>query len=157
MNVGVSGHQSIPPDALRFITQGIDQILTQVSGPLTGISSLAAGADQLFANAVLARGGSLQIVIPASHYDTTFGSVRDREAYESLLERAASVEQLPYDKPSEQAFLAAGKRIVDRARLLIAVWDGLPSRGKGGTADVVAYARDRGVPVKIIWPRGILR
>ncbi|MFG2222777.1 hypothetical protein [Streptomyces sp. NPDC048644] len=44
--------------------------------------------------------------------------------------------------------------LVDR---LIAVWDGQPARGYGGTADVVAYARSTGVPVEVVWPDGATR
>jgi len=32
-----------------------------------------------------------------------------------------------------------------------------PARGYGGTADVVAEARQRGVPLTIIWPEGASR
>jgi hypothetical protein len=46
---------------------------------------------------------------------------------------------------------------VDRSSVLVAVWDGQPARGLGGTADVVAYARQRGVPMEVIWPRGATR
>jgi hypothetical protein len=38
----------------------------------------------------------------------------------------------------------AGRVVVDRSSVLVAAWDGQPSRGLGGTADVVAYARERG-------------
>ena len=41
--------------------------------------------------------------------------------------------------------------------MLVAVWDGQPARGLGGTADVVAYARQRGVPMEVIWPQGATR
>jgi hypothetical protein len=41
--------------------------------------------------------------------------------------------------------------------VLVAVWDGQPSRGLEGTADVVAYANQRGVPVEVIWPEGATR
>ncbi len=40
---------------------------------------------------------------------------------------------------------------------LFAVWDGQPARGYGGTADVVTRARDRGRPVRVIWPDGATR
>jgi hypothetical protein len=46
---------------------------------------------------------------------------------------------------------------VDRSDVLLAVWDGRPARGFGGTGDVVAYARRRGVPVEVVWPRGAER
>jgi len=43
--------------------------------------------------------------------------------------------------------MAASRLMVDAADELFAVWDGQPARGHGGTADVVAYARERGKPV----------
>ena len=53
--------------------------------------------------------------------------------------------------------MAASKLMVDEADELYAVWDGKPARGYGRTADVVAYARDRGTPVRVIWPDGAER
>ncbi|MER5913805.1 hypothetical protein ABT124_25810, partial [Streptomyces sp. NPDC001982] len=50
-----------------------------------------------------------------------------------------------------------GELLVDQADELLAVWDGQPARGFGGTADVVAYAHRQGVPVRIIWPEGATR
>jgi hypothetical protein len=47
--------------------------------------------------------------------------------------------------------------VVQRSDVLLAVWDGLPARWFGGTGDVVAYARERGVPVEVVWPRGAER
>ena len=44
-----------------------------------------------------------------------------------------------------------------KADRLFAVWDGQPARGYGGTADVVAEARARGIPVTVIWPEGATR
>ena len=46
----------------------------------------------------------------------------------------------------------AGAAILDRSDMLLAVWDGSPSRGPGGTADMVTQARIRGMPVLIIDP-----
>ncbi|MGW5646007.1 hypothetical protein ACWEV3_27990 [Saccharopolyspora sp. NPDC003752] len=40
---------------------------------------------------------------------------------------------------------------------MLAVWDGQPARGFGGTADVVDSARKRGVDVTVIWPDGARR
>lgn len=53
--------------------------------------------------------------------------------------------------------MAGGRVVVDRSARLLAVWDGQPARGHGGTAGVVAYARKRGVPVEVIWPEGAAR
>jgi hypothetical protein len=64
---------------------------------------------------------------------------------------------LEHTESTEEAHMDAGKVVVDRSSVLLAVWDGQPSRGLGGTADVVAYARQRGVPVTVIWPEGASR
>lgn len=61
-----------------------------------------------------------------------------------------------------QAVLDAGGVLVavlpaSESDVLLAVWDGLPGRGPGGTADVVAYARSKGVPVTILWPEDAVR
>ena len=53
--------------------------------------------------------------------------------------------------------MAASKLMIDQADELYAVWDGKPARAYGGTADVVAYARDHDTPVAVIWPAGAER
>ncbi len=156
--LGITGHQSIPAPAIDFVTEALQREIVAVSrmGPLLGVSSLAAGADQLFASIVLRAGGSLHVVVPASEYETTFDDSGLRE-FRQLLQSAAEVEVLPYEAPTEEAFYAAGKRVVDLSEILLAVWDGRPSRGLGGTADVVRYAQEFNHDVHIIWPAGVTR
>ncbi|MGW4103078.1 hypothetical protein [Streptomyces sp. NPDC004976] len=57
----------------------------------------------------------------------------------------------------EQAYLGAGRWIVDHCDRLIAVWDGRPARGLGGTGNVVANARRTGVPVTVLWEPDVRR
>jgi hypothetical protein len=61
------------------------------------------------------------------------------------LAKASSVEILQTLGTAEDKYLASGKRIVEFADLLIAIWDGKPVKGKGGTTDTVAYALQRGI------------
>jgi len=157
MRIGLTGHQNIPSQALEYVTRGIADVLDRVKDELVGVSSLAAGADQLFASMVLERGGSLQLVIPCRRYEETFPDPEDLTNFRTLLERAVSVETLSFDEPSEEAYLAAGCRVVDLSDVLLAVWDGQPARGKGGTGDIVEYARNRATRVEIVWPKGITR
>jgi hypothetical protein len=51
----------------------------------------------------------------------------------------------------------ASIEMLRHAELLVAVWDGLPGRSFGGTADVVAHAQTNGTPVRVIWPEGATR
>jgi hypothetical protein len=157
MRIGMSGHQDIPEEAIAFVRRSITGILSKFGDDLVGVSSVAAGADQLFASLILEHGGRLHIIIPSEGYETTFSAPHDLGQFRSLLKRADTVEKLTYAEPSEDAFLAAGRRVVDNSDLLLAVWDGQPAKGKGGTADIVKYARDRGCKVEVIWPPGMKR
>lgn len=49
----------------------------------------------------------------------------------------------------QAAYEACGRHVVDHSDALLAVWDGEPSAGRGGTGDIVAYARARQRP--LIW------
>lgn len=154
--VGCTGHQQMPGAAVRHADTRLRELLEGVPS-LTGITSLAAGADQLFGRAVLDVGGALHAVIPCRRYEAAFQDAAARSAYEELLGAAARIDELPYGEPSEEAFFAAGKAIADACDRLVAVWDGEPARGLGGSGDVVAYARSLGRPVDIVWPDGLTR
>jgi hypothetical protein len=111
--------------------------------------------DRVVIRHVLSAGGALEIIIPAADYESTFDDALLN--YEVLVTEAARVETCPFKDPSESAFLYAGRRVVDRCDTLIAIWDGAPARGRGGTADIVSYARSIGRDVEIVWPTGMKR
>jgi len=157
MVVGVTGHQDIPDASRTFVKNGIERFFSHLAGEFTGISSLAAGADQLFAKIVVRLGGQLHIIIPCSKYEMTFKDTRDLDDFRDLLKKATFVETLNHIHPSGKAFLEAGYRVVELSQVLIAVWDGRNAKGKGGTADIVRYARDRGTEVVVVWPSGSAR
>jgi hypothetical protein len=154
--IGATGHQHIPGEAIAQVASGIDDVLRQHQADLVGVCSLAGGADQLFAQAVLDAGGALHVVVPCQRYDETF-SPGDLSRYHELLAAARGIEALEHPKPTEAAFLDAGYRVADLCDVLVAVWDGEPARGLGGTADVVEYARAAGREIAIIWPPCVVR
>lgn len=155
MKVGVTGHQDLPASAAVEMRQVIHELFRRY-GRITGICSLAAGADQLAAEAILELGGEVEVVLPCDRYAHTFNSKALTE-FNRLLSRATAVTVLPYPEPSESAFLAGGLVVVERSQRILAVWDGLPSRGLGGTADIVMYARALNRPVDVVWPTGEVR
>lgn len=154
--VGATGHQHIPSEATAHITSGIYDVVQSHRDRLVGICSLSAGADQLFARAVLDMGGALHVIVPCERYDETFRGA-DLAGFQDLLAQAGRVETLQHLEPTEEAFFEAGRRVVDLCDVLIAVWDGELARGLGGTADVVDYARAAGREVVIIWPSNVTR
>jgi hypothetical protein len=149
--VGFSGHQALSQETREAVRAELTQVLSNWRQFL-GVSSLAAGSDQIFAEAALAAGGQLLVVIPSYGYERTFDNSDDLTRYRKLLEASRDRIQLTFPQPSEEAYWAAGKRIVDMVETLIAVWDGQPAGGLGGTADVVAYAKERNKEVLRIWP-----
>ena len=144
MRVGITGHQRLrQPSDWDWAESEMRAVLETCAAPLIGISSLAAGADQLFAEIVLQNGGTLEAIIPFADYEKTFTEQEDRDTYRSLLTSAANVELLEQVDSNEEAYLLAGKRVADLSELVLALWDGKPAQGLGGTADVVQYAQDK--------------
>lgn len=155
--VGVTGHQILPAKAKALLEEKLPRLMPRKAFPLVGATSLAAGADQLFADFILRSGGELYTVVPCRAYEASFEDAEDRRSYETFLKKSRHVERLPYPSPSEEAFFAAGRRIAEMCDWLVAVWDGQPSRGLGGTGDVVAYANGLGKRVEVVWPVGVVR
>jgi hypothetical protein len=67
------------------------------------------------------------------------------------------VRRLSHRIPGPRSYLHAGLTMLDGVERLIAVWDGGPARGRGGTAEIVEHARRRGLAVDVMWPPGAVR
>ena len=160
--IGVTGHRRLGDEAA--LTRAIDAALDELeSGAragggrvrLTALSPLAEGADRLVARRVLARpDGALDAVLPMSEkrYVEDFEAAGSEAEFRELLARARKVHRLPRSATRLKAYEAAGRYVVDHCDVLVAVWDGRPGDGPGGTADAVAYARESGRPVRVIDP-----
>lgn len=153
--VGVTGHQNLPPQTVALLKGCLPGILDNLSAREM-VVSLAKGADQVCAAIANELGISLRVIIPSESYESTFDE-EGLATYSRLLSVATSVVTLDYDTPSEGAFLAAGRRVVDESDVLIAVWDGKPAAGRGGTGDVVIYGSTKGKRVLVLWPDGVKR
>ncbi|MEA2563052.1 MAG: hypothetical protein QOH06_4556 [Acidobacteriota bacterium] len=153
MVVGITGHQNLDDEsAWIWVADALRSALSEVPRPLIGISSLAIGADQLFAELILAQGGALRAVLPFPDYNETFESEAHRDRYQALLTQATHVEVLPTRETKQESYLAAGIHIVDISDRMLAVWDGKRAAGLGGTGDVVLYVRRIGKPLLHIDP-----
>ncbi|MFI0417783.1 hypothetical protein [Spongiactinospora sp. 9N601] len=158
MRIGVTGHMNITPDTSRLVYEAILAHLHDRAGtPLAGVSCIARGADSVFAEAVLAAGGELEVVLPSRDYREAKVKPDHAEQFDALIARAGRVRVMDFDQASRDAYVVANETVLGSVDELIAVWDGREDYGKGGTADVVAVARRRGLPVTVIWPRGAAR
>jgi hypothetical protein len=151
--IGVTGHQRLEdPAAWPWVEEAIVRELDAATGAVVVVTSLAVGADQLVARLGAARGAAVHAVLPFAGIERTFAA-EDLPEYRRLVSQA-SVEVLQTPGTDEDAYMAAGRRVVELSNVMIAVWDAKPAKGKGGTADVVAYAVSSGVPVVHINPIG---
>lgn len=155
MRVGVSGHRLLADPSA--VAAAVDQALDRVGAghDLVAVSSLAEGADRIVAARVLARGGRLEVVLPlpADDYATDFADAGSRDEFAALVavaDRVSVVPPDPADPSREAAYARAGSAVLDACDVLLALWDGAPAHGRGGTAEVVAEARDAGRRVEVI-------
>ncbi|MGH3922567.1 MAG: hypothetical protein ACRDTT_06815 [Pseudonocardiaceae bacterium] len=154
--IGITGHRGLSPSTAHLVTLAIRDALAEYGASVTGVTSLADGADQLFARAVVDQGGLIEVIVPAAQYRDGLPAESHAE-YDDLLGQAIRVRRLDFTESTSESHMAASELMISMISELFAVWDQQPARGYGGTADVVAHARDRGRPVRIIWPDGATR
>lgn len=153
IRIGVTGHRVLAD--LERIDAGVEEALRRIEQKFPGeamtvVSALAEGADRIVARHVLALTVARLIVplpLPESDYITDFDSEESRAEFLSLLQRASQVEQMSSAATREQAYEAAGEYVLNNSDVLITIWDGENAQGRGGTGDIVARARERGLPI----------
>jgi hypothetical protein len=168
--VGVTGHRAEVLEAgdVERLRERVKQTLLMIekagralvererdcfaAGPprLRFISPIADGADQIAAELAIELGWELQAISPFTrgHYRDSLANHGARERFDTLVEGANCVLELPGDRnDSLDAYVMAGRATVAHCDVLIAVWDGKPPRGRGGTGEVVQLALTRGTAI----------
>lgn len=156
--IGVTGHMNLTADSVPLVYTEIARLLSDSGDPaeLIGVSCIARGADSVFAQAVLDAGGRLEVVLPSRDYRQRKVKPDHAELFDALISRADTVRVMEFDDAGRDAYEAANEAVVGTCDRLIAVSDGQPSE-QGGTGTVVKLARDKNVPVDIVWPNGTTR
>jgi len=157
MRIGCTGHRPnrlVTPrsEIVRRLTDALAIIIdvfhaAAPNEPVVAISALAEGADRLFADTAARLGLDLHALQPYSSADyvQTFASAKDTRDYHALLGRAVCVESLPGSlSDTSSAYAELGRAMVECSDVLIAIWDGLPAAGRGGTTEVIEYAITQG-------------
>ena len=174
ITIGVTGHRRLGNiDILRqTIQEVLDKILAKYPGTermnvrLYVLSPLAEGADRLVVEEIFKRDKEavLKAVLPLhrSDYLKDFQTEESREEFNRLLGRAKHPlflrdNPLEHEYPPEmlkearrQAYEDVGRYVVNHCDVLIALWNGKTTRRKGGTAEIIKYAKDKKCPVYII-------
>ncbi|MEZ0072255.1 hypothetical protein [Planotetraspora sp. GP83] len=157
MRIGVTGHTNITNDTQRLVFDALcDLLREQVDEQLVGVSCIARGADSVFAEAVLSVGGALEVVLPSQDYREAKVKPDHADQFDALIARASQVRVMNHPYANRDAYESANEAVLGSVDKLVAVWDGQPG-GRSGTADVVAEARRRGLPITVVWPDGACR
>ena len=168
--VGVTGHRAdvLPEGSVPVLRERVRDVLQRIeeSGralfdaernyfaafqpKLRFVSPVADGADQIAAEVALELGWELQAILPfeRSAYRASLASEAARDRFDDLLARTDCLLELPGDPDHGlDAYVMTGRATVAHCDILIAIWDGRPPRGRGGTGEVVQLALTRGTAI----------
>jgi len=139
--IGVTGHRHIAPAEEARLGREVDRVLAGlraklVETPLVMLCGMASGADLLCAERALAAGIPVCALLPAAldRYEQDF-SPEEGARLHAALERV--VETRVLDDDVQRGYVRLAAYIARYSHLVIALWDGVDSRGHGGTGDVV--------------------
>lgn len=157
--LGITGHRRLAAEAVPALAATLRGVFAAFPEPGLLLTSLAEGADRLAAEAARAEGWRLHAVLPfaEAEYERDFAepvtpglsAAACLAGFRALLAASHEVTRLghPGAPDRDAGYAAASRRVVEAAALLLAVWDGAPGRGAGGTADTVGIALGLGRPV----------
>jgi hypothetical protein len=154
VKMGVSGHRYLRdiPVLEKAISLVVDQVLERYAGrKLEMYNPLAPGADQLTAAIALQKNIPLIVLLPFAQeqYVHEFPE-KDQRTFLKLARKAQKVVQIPFQE-RKYPYRVLGNYLIDQMDCLIAVWNGQPKRGPGGTGEVVEGFRYKGKP--LAWVR----
>jgi hypothetical protein len=151
--IGIIGHRWVreSPGLHKAIDRVVEEINHAYSRrSLKILSPLAEGADRIVAKRILSSPEAHLIALlpfPAKDYLEDFSTPESVKEFQDLCHQADQVIELHGNQVRDDAYAVLGKTLLDASAVLIAIWDGEPARGRGGTAEIVQEARDRGLPL----------
>ncbi len=170
LTIGVTGHRAsrLADVDMAALAAAVDETLGKIAlaAVLPGfpvqlrlVTALADGADAIVAECAVARGWQLASVLPFAReaYQADFAAPESLAAYQRLLAASHAVFELPgvhHDDESPGAYERAGRIVLAQSDIVLALWDGRPAQGRGGTAQIVGEAVAQDIPVIQIDPRG---
>jgi hypothetical protein len=138
---------------------------SQSSLVLRLVTALAEGADTMAAEAGLLKCYRLEAILPfeRENYELDFegGALKDfGRLFESaqsklVLPNRRCLPPRPEDPAAKKAYEAASLTVIGNCDILLSVWDGGESRGRGGSTETLEAATGLGIPIVHIDARGI--
>lgn len=158
--IGFTGHRSgydeaiIRPALVKVLTD-LKQRAQQAGGQAELYASVAEGSDTLCVEIAREQGMPVHLLLPleTAEFERDFSSP-------AAWKRSQAQLSISRQRPGHDSeHLVAGEatrpecyfnqaiHMLDAVDVVVAVWDGQPARGLGGTAQVIAQAKEIGTPV----------
>ncbi len=157
--IGVTSHRNIPASQIAAVRARLREFFARLDRdypdlPLTVVSALAQGGDQLVAEEALAAGARLIAVLPMdrAQYAQDFLDAAEHARFDALCARAEVIElprvagnslddadAAPSGAERDRHYAQVGVYISSHCHVLLAIWDGKASDRLGGTAQTVEY------------------
>src|SRR5689334_465137 len=100
MKIGITGHTNLTQASTPLVYEAICEALKPyVPAGINGVTCLARGADQIFAQAVVDAGGDVTVLLPSRNYREKKVKPDNLAAFDDLLSKATEVVYLPFDEP----------------------------------------------------------
>jgi hypothetical protein len=170
LNVSVTGHRSrvLTPPLVRTLRPVVYTLFRQLRDAMLRLEGskaafgtstearlrlytpLATGADQIAAICARSSGFFVSALLPFEphEYRNDFEPGEEVDEFERALEAVDEIVALPGDRSDPVgAYVRVAKSLVAEANVLVAIWDGEPGRGPGGTGHVVELALQSSIPV----------
>ena len=156
----VTGHRDLLDDDLPVLSAVVSEQLRMLSeqhpnSPCLLLSALAEGADRLVARCALDAGWDLGVVLPLpqADYEADFLNENSIAEFRALIARSAwcrDISSAGVGRPA--CYDALGEWLARHSQVLIALWDGGPGKGSGGTAEVVKRFREGLAQERLVVP-----
>ena len=166
LRIGVTGHRKNINEEL--VSKQVKEVLNKLDNSLhkklkktpyyfTVISPLAEGADRLVAKEVLNwKSGDiankLDVILPLQEkeYIKDFHTDKSKKEFHELLENSHIKKTFRNCKSRDEAYENVGRYVVNNCDVLIAIWNQRPAMGKGGTGEIIDYAKSVDKPIFLI-------
>jgi hypothetical protein len=167
--IGFTGHRSgFDENTIRAklneVLASLKAMAAKNGGQAELYASVAEGADTLCVEAARGLGMPVHLLLPleeaefAKDFSTPAAWQRSQAQLVTSRQRPGrdSVHLVSGEATRPECYFNQAIHMLDAVDVLIAVWDGQPERGMGGTAQVVAQAKAIRTPVVEISPAGII-
>jgi hypothetical protein len=113
------------------------------------LTGLAEGADTLVAQIAVEKKWKIEAVLsaPPGVFEKRFPDEPRRALFHRLLDQSKETVVGDPAQPSDRDYAAVSQRMLDKADVLLAIWDGRTIVKEGGTLDTMQRAKSRGIEV----------